>query len=77
MGGFGFSILVSTIILSMNFFKKRGTGFKVLASILWPLTFGICVWVGMLAYIPYQIYNIVKIVHLTREEQQENTKYGV
>lgn len=70
MGGFGFSALVSTIILSAGFFRKRGTVFKVIASILWPITFGVCVWVGILAYIPYQIYNIVKIVHLTRKEQQ-------
>lgn len=72
MGGFGFSAVVSTIILSVRFFKKRETGFKVIASILWPLTFGVCAWVGILTYIPYQIYNIVKIVQLTRKKQQEN-----
>ncbi|MEE0839570.1 MAG: hypothetical protein U0L72_03340, partial [Acutalibacteraceae bacterium] len=57
LGGFGFSAIVSTIILSVGFFRKRGLVFKIIASVLWPLTFGICVYVGILSYIPYQIYN--------------------
>ena len=65
LGGFGFSAIVSTIILSVGFFRKRGLVFKIIASVLWPLTFGICVYVGILSYIPYQIYNIVKIIKLT------------
>ena len=68
LGGFGFSAIVSTIILSVGFFRKRGFGFKIIASILWPITFGICLYVGVLSYIPYQIYNIVKIIKLTRAE---------
>ena len=72
LGGFGFSAIVSTIILSVGFFKKRGLVFKIIASVLWPITFGICVYVGILSYIPYQIYNIVKIIKLTRTERQQN-----
>ena len=74
LGGFGFSAIVSTIILSVGFFRKRGLVFKIIASVLWPLTFGICVYVGILSYIPYQIYNIVKIIKLTRAER-ESTNY--
>ena len=70
LGGFGFSAIVSTIILAVVFFKKRGLVFKVIASALWPITFAVCVNVGVFSYIPYQIYNIVKIVSMTREEQQ-------
>ena len=70
LGGFGFSAIVSTIILSVGFFRKRGLVFKIIASVLWPLTFGICVYVGILSYIPYQIYNIIKIIKLTREERE-------
>ena len=70
LGGFGFSAIVSTIILSVGFFRKRGLVFKIIASVLWPLTFGICVYVGILSYIPYQIYNIVKIINLTRVERE-------
>ena len=62
LGGFGFSMLVSTVILSVRFFKKRGLVFKTLASILWPLTFSVCTYIGMLSYIPYQIYNMIRIV---------------
>ena len=70
LGGFGFSAIVSTIILSVGFFKKRGLVFKIVASILWPITFGICVYIGIFSYIPYQIYNIIKIIKLTREERE-------
>ena len=71
-GGFAFSAIVSTIILSVVFFKKRGLCFKVIASVLWPITFGVCVYVGIFSYIPYQVYNIVQILNLTRKEQEDN-----
>lgn len=74
LGGFVLSVLLSTIILSVGFFKKRGLGFKVIACVLWPITFGVCVYAGIFSYIPYQIYNIVKIVSLTREEKQQNSE---
>ena len=61
LGGFGFSAVVSTIILSVAFFKKRGLAFKMLAAILWPITFAACVYVGMFSYIPYQIFNLVQM----------------
>ena len=73
LGGIGFSALVSTIILSVSFFKKRSFAFKVIASILWPITFGVCVYCGLFVYIPYQIYNVVKIISLTKEEQQNDS----
>ena len=71
LGGFGFSAIVSTIILSVGFFKKRGLVFKIIASVLWPITFGVCVYAGIFSYIPYQIYNIVKIISLIREEKKQ------
>ena len=77
LGGFGFSAIVSTIILSVGFFRKRRLVFKIIASVLWPLTFGICVYVGILSYIPYQIYNIVKIINLTRVERESENYNNV
>ena len=70
LGGFGFSAIASTIILSVGFFKKRGLRFKVVASALWPITFGACVYAGMLSYIPYQIFNIVKLVSILKGEKK-------
>ncbi|MDD5923502.1 MAG: hypothetical protein PUC88_01780 [Clostridia bacterium] len=71
LGGFGFSAICSTIILSVGFFKRRGLVFKIIASVLWPITFGTCVYAGVFSYIPYQIYNIVKIISLTRKEKNK------
>ena len=70
LGGFGFSAIISTIILSVGFFKKRGLKFKTVASVLWPITFAVCVYVGVLSYIPYQIFNIVKLISMVKEEEQ-------
>lgn len=39
LGGFGFSIIVSTLMLAANFFSKRNLTFKICAAILWPITF--------------------------------------
>ncbi len=70
LGGFGFSAAISTIILSVGFFKKCGLKFKIVASVLWPITFAVCVYMGVLSYIPYQIFNIVKLISMVKEEKQ-------
>lgn len=62
IGGIGFSAIVSTIILTVRFFAKRKLGFKIVAALLWPLTFACSIYVGFICYIPYQIYNLVKII---------------
>ena len=69
LGGFGFSAVVSAIILSVDFFRKRGLVFKIVASVLWPITFAACVYVGILSYIPYQIFNIAKLISMTKKEK--------
>ena len=69
LGGFGFSAVVSTIILSVGFFRKRGLVFKIVASVLWPITFAACVYAGILSYIPYQIFNIAKLISMTKKEK--------
>ena len=70
LGGFGFSALVSTIILAVGFFKKRGFVFKIVASVLWPITFAACVYAGIFSYIPYQIFNIKKLISMIKEEKK-------
>ena len=69
LGGFGFSAVVSAIILSVGFFRKRGPVFKIVASVLWPITFAACVYAGILSYIPYQIFNIAKLISMTKKEK--------
>ena len=69
LGGFGFSAVVSAIILSVGFFRKRGLVFKIVASVLWPITFAACVYVGIFSYIPYQIFNIAKLISMTKKEK--------
>jgi len=62
LGGLGFSMFLSMIILAVRFFLKKSLKFKVIAAFLWPVTLGCIFYVGVLSYIPYQIYNIVKII---------------
>ncbi len=70
LGGFGFSAIVSTIILSVGFFKKLELKFKIIASLFWPITFAVCLYVGILSYIPYQVYNIVWLISMAKKEKQ-------
>ena len=71
LGGFFLSNILSTIILSSRFFAKKGLAFKVVASIFWPITFACCFYVCFFMYIPYGIYNIIKLV---KKESQEIEK---
>ena len=61
-GGFGFSSALSAIILTGNFMQKRSLCFKIISAIFWILTFMCAFYVNFFAYIPYQIYNIIKII---------------
>lgn len=62
LGGFGFSMIVSSIILAVRYISKRTLKFKIFASVFWIITFACVIYVGIFAYFPYQIYNIVKII---------------
>ena len=62
LGGLGFIMLLSTVILSVRFIAKRSLVFKIAASVLWPITVACCFYAGVFCYIPYEIYNIVKII---------------
>ena len=62
LAGFGFSMLLSTVILTGNFFAKKKLSFKIIAAILWPITISCAVFIGIFCYFPYQIYNTVKIL---------------
>lgn len=62
LGGFGFSMILSGIILTVRFISKRSLKFKIIASVFWIITFACAVYVGILGYFPYQIYNLVKII---------------
>ena len=62
LGGFGFSMMLSSIILCSRFFQKRGLTFKIVSSILWPITIACCLFVGVFMYVPYGIYNIIMLI---------------
>lgn len=72
LGGFGFSAILSTIVLSSNFFSKRSLTFKIVSAILWPITFVCCIYVGVIMYVPYGIYNIVMLIK-RKPEVEENS----
>ena len=76
LGGRGFSAIVSTIILSVGFFKKRGFKFKIVASVLWPITFTASVYAGLLSYIPYQVFNVIKLVSMVKKEKNQDRQRG-
>lgn len=70
--GFGYSMLVSTAILTLQFFEKKKLGFKIVVAILCPITIACAVCIGFFIYIPYQIYNIVRIIVEPRKNDKDS-----
>ena len=66
MGAILIGSIISTIILTANFLKNRGLVFKIVATFLWPITYFVSFFVGFFIFLPYEIYNIIKI--FTSEE---------
>jgi hypothetical protein len=62
LGGYGFSSILSGIILFSRFITKKDLRFKILSCALFPITFGVICYVGVFSFIPYSIYNLVKMV---------------
>lgn len=63
MGGYVLSSLLSGILLGINYFSKKSLRFKIVAALLWPITIACCMYASIFSYIPYQIYNIIKIIN--------------
>ena len=61
IGGLGVGALISTLLLTANFFKTKSTAFKVAAAVAWPITYVVAVYAGIFMFIPYEIYNLIKI----------------
>ena len=61
MGGIFIGAIISAIILAANFFSKRGLAIKIVAVCLFPITMAVIFYVGFFTFVPYAIYNIVKL----------------
>ena len=59
------------VMFAVRFFSKRGLVFKAVAAFLWFITAFIIVSVGVVAFIPYHIYNLVKIIFSNEKRQVE------
>lgn len=70
LGGILITGLFSSVVIAINFFKKRKMAFKIISAILFPITMICVIYVGVFANVPYQIYNIVKII---KEKSEDKT----
>lgn len=77
LGGFLFSSFLSAFILTTNFFSKRKLAFKIVAALLCPITAVCAFYACFFTYIPYQIYNIVKIVTEKKKTAFVEMQYNV
>lgn len=71
MFGMVYSMIMSSIILAVRFFSKRSLKFKIIAAVLWPISFACVFYTGILMYIPYQIYNIIRIIRSKLNNTEE------
>lgn len=58
-GGLLIGGLFSGIFLFSNFVKHQKLFFKIIMCVLFPITFMIICLVGILSFIPYEIYNFL------------------
>lgn len=63
-GGLLIGGLISGIFLFSNFIKNQKLFFKVVMCVLFPITFMIICLVGILSFIPYEIYNLFVIKNI-------------
>lgn len=70
--GFGGGVLVggliSGIILFSNFVKNKKLFFKIIICILFPLTLILICYVGILSFLPYEIYNFIVMKKMSKRE---------
>lgn len=75
--GFGGGILVggliSGIILFSNFIKDKNLFLKIILCILFPITFILICYIGILSFLPYEIYNFVVIRKLLKMQKKCDT----
>lgn len=62
IAGYGFSSILSGILLFTRFISKRGLIFKVICCCLFPFTIAVIVYIGVFLLVPYGIYNIYAIM---------------
>ncbi|MCL2486060.1 MAG: hypothetical protein FWE86_00485 [Oscillospiraceae bacterium] len=62
MGGYMVSSIASGIMLFSRFIKKRSTAFKFFCALLFIIPFAAVFYTGVIASIPYGIYNIVMLL---------------
>lgn len=60
--GYLFTSVLSGIMLAAGFFARRSLRFRIAAAALWFVTLFAVFIVGVLGFIPYQIYNLVRIL---------------
>lgn len=61
LAGLSFSAVAGAVILFARYIAAKSLRFKVLAAALWPLTV-LCIGLMMFFCLPYQVYNLVKII---------------
>jgi len=61
LGGGFLGGIVSGIFFAARFFSRKSTVFKTTAAFLWFITLICVVYGGVFCFLPYGIYNLVKI----------------
>lgn len=70
IAGYGFSSILSGIILFSRYISKKSILFKIICCCLFPLTFAIVVYVGVFSFLPYEIYNVIILLKDKRNTRE-------
>lgn len=62
VAGYGFSSLLSGIILFSRYIALKSLTFKTICCCFFPITAAIIVYTGVFSFIPYEIYNVCMLI---------------
>ncbi len=67
VGGLAPAGILHGVMLATGFFSGKSTPFKAAAAFFWFITLVCILYVGILSFFPYAVYNLVKIVTEPKE----------
>lgn len=74
IAGYGFSSILSGVILFSRYMSKKSIMFKIVCCCLFPLTFAAVVYVGIFSFLPYGIYNLIMLIKDNKNARGKETE---
>lgn len=75
-GGLAVAVTLSGVILTTWVVRESSTVFKIIVAFLWPVTAACAVCVGIVTFIPYEIFNLIRIFMYGRKGEKAPVRHS-